>query len=51
MPRDYNFWVYIRDAITRESQLKKWSRDKKIALINNMNPSWLDLAADVLQDR
>ena len=47
----YEHYRDIRDAITRESQLKKWSRDKKIALINNMNPSWLDLAADVLQDR
>jgi putative endonuclease len=41
----------VRDAIARESQLKKWSSAKKIALINEMNPSWLDLAADVLQDR
>ena len=41
----------IRDAISRESQLKKWSRMKKVALINRMNPSWLDLGADVLQDR
>jgi putative endonuclease len=41
----------IRDAIARESQLKKWSRAKKVELINRMNPSWLDLGADVLQDR
>jgi putative endonuclease len=40
----------IRDAIARESQLKKWSRAKKTALINRMNPRWLDLGADVLQD-
>ena len=39
----------IRDAIARESQLKKWSRAKKTALINRMNPRWLDLGADVLQ--
>jgi len=26
------------------------SRAKKIALINRMNPSWLDLGANVLQD-
>jgi len=36
---------------SRESQLKKWSRAKKIALINQMNPTWQDLGADVLQDR
>jgi putative endonuclease len=41
----------IRDAIARESQLKKWSRTKKISLINQLNPWWADLGADVLQDR
>ncbi len=41
----------IHDAIARESQLKKWSRAKKIALINRFNPSWLDLGMGVLQDR
>jgi putative endonuclease len=40
----------IRDAIGREKQLKKWSRSKKIALINRLNPSWLDLGSDVLRD-
>jgi putative endonuclease len=41
----------IRDAIARESQLKKWSRTKKIGLINQLNPRWEDLGVDVLQDR
>ena len=41
----------IRDALARESQLKKWSRAKKVALIDRFNPSWLDLGIDVLQDR
>jgi putative endonuclease len=41
----------VRDAIARESQLKKWSRAKKIALINRLNSRWEDLGADVLQDR
>ena len=41
----------VRDTIARESQLKKWLRTKKIALINQMNPTWQDLGADVLQDR
>jgi putative endonuclease len=47
----YKYYRDIRDAIARETQLKKWSRAKKIALINRFNPSWLDLSADVLQDR
>jgi predicted GIY-YIG superfamily endonuclease len=30
-------------AIAREKQIKAGSRAKKIALINAMNPQWLDL--------
>ena len=48
---DYEDYRDIRDARARESQLKKWSRAKKVALINRFNPSWLDLGIDVLQDR
>ena len=38
----------VRDAIAREKQLKGWSRRKKEALINSMNPKWTDLGATVL---
>ena len=34
----------VRDAIAREKQLKKWSRVKKVALIQSSNPEWRDLA-------
>jgi putative endonuclease len=47
----YEHYHDVRDAIARESQLKKWSRAKKIALINRANAGWEDLSADVLQDR
>jgi putative endonuclease len=47
----YEHYRDIRDAIARESQLKKWSRAKKIALINRMNPNWIDLGTEELQDR
>ena len=33
----------IVDAIAREKMLKKWRRDWKIALIEEMNPAWDDL--------
>jgi len=33
----------VRIAIEREKQLTKWHREKKIALIENMNPNWKDL--------
>jgi putative endonuclease len=47
----YEHYRDVRDAIARESQLKKWSRTKKIGMINRLNPTWNDLGADVLQDR
>ncbi|MFZ0708145.1 MAG: GIY-YIG nuclease family protein [Candidatus Korobacteraceae bacterium] len=34
----------IREAIAREKQLKSWRREKKIALIETVNPTWSDLA-------
>jgi len=34
----------IRQAIEREKQIKAGSRQKKLALINAMNPEWQDLA-------
>ena len=30
-------------AIKREKQLKKWRREKKLKLIESMNPEWKDL--------
>jgi putative endonuclease len=34
-------------AITREKQLKGWRREKKLALIESLNPTWLDLAENL----
>ncbi len=36
------------DAITREKQLKAGSRAKKIALIESVNPNWIELYPSVL---
>jgi putative endonuclease len=33
-------------AIAREKQLKGWSREKKVGLIESGNAGWLDLAGD-----
>ena len=35
-----------RDALARERQIKSWGRGKKIALIENGNLGWDDLARD-----
>ena len=37
----------IRDAITREKQIKGMLRSKKITLIESMNPEWKDLSNDL----
>src|SRR5574338_1411071 len=37
---------YVLNAIARETQVKKWSRAKKIALIESVNPTWRDLTKD-----
>jgi putative endonuclease len=34
----------ILAAITREKQIKGWRRSRKVALIEQTNPRWLDLA-------
>ena len=40
----YEVFEHIGNAIAREKQIKSWTRAKRIALINTMNPTWLDLA-------
>jgi len=34
----YERFTWIQEAIAREKELKKWRRDKKLALIRNFNP-------------
>jgi putative endonuclease len=41
----YHCFSSVGDAITRESEIKKWRREKKVALIRADNPTWEDLAA------
>jgi len=40
----YECYQLIEAAITREKQLKKWSRKKKEILITRYNPHWKDLS-------
>jgi putative endonuclease len=39
-------YAEVRDAIAREKQIKAGSCQKKIDLVDSMNPTWRDLAAD-----
>jgi len=36
----------VNDAIACEKKLKGWRRSRKITLIEEMNPRWLDLSDD-----
>jgi putative endonuclease len=42
----YESFDDVKDAIDREKQLKRWNRTKKVWLIEQMNPTWEDLAED-----
>ena len=44
----YEQYDYVDDALARETQIKKWSRSKKNALIWRTNPAWSDLAPSIL---
>ena len=39
----FEYFRYIRSAIAREKTLKHWTREEKIALIEQKNPIWEDL--------
>jgi putative endonuclease len=36
----------LRDAISREKQIKGWRREKRLALIRKTNPKFCDLSGD-----
>jgi putative endonuclease len=40
----WKFYETIDAAIAREKQIKGWPRKKKLALIAQMNPGFVDLA-------
>ncbi len=36
----------INAALEREKQIKRWRREKKVAIINELNPEWRDLSSN-----
>lgn len=54
----YNFDILVyferyydpHRAIARETEIKKWRRQKKLKLITDMNPLWADLSAEWRED-
>ena len=45
----YEHTTDVDAAIAREKQIKKWRREKKIALILSMNPGWRDLFSEIAE--
>ena len=37
------YFRYVRTAIAREKELKRWTRAQKIELIERINPTWEDI--------
>ncbi len=44
----YEVYEDMLSAITREKQIKGGSRKKKLALVEGVNPKWIDLYAEIL---
>ena len=43
----YEHFSHIDHAIAREKEIKKWRREKKVALIESVNPGWRFLNDEV----
>jgi putative endonuclease len=37
---------YVGNAIAREKEIKGWDREKRVALIEQANPTWQDLSLE-----
>jgi len=40
----FESFKYVGNAIAREKRIKGWLREKKVALIRSVNPTWGDLS-------
>ncbi len=40
----YEVFQSVGKAIARETEIKKWRREKKLGLFEKQNPNWADLA-------
>ena len=42
----FESYNYVQTAISREKEIKRWIRQRRVALIESTNPTWEDLAGD-----
>ncbi|MBQ5791825.1 MAG: GIY-YIG nuclease family protein [Clostridia bacterium] len=47
----YEVFEDVLNAIDREKQLKRWTRAKKNALVEKVNPEWADLSERVFREQ
>jgi putative endonuclease len=47
----YEWFEDVNEAIRREKQLKGWRGEKKVWLIERVNPEWNDLAESCFDER
>jgi putative endonuclease len=40
---------HIDDAIAREKEIKGWRRSKRNALVETLNPKWVDLSVELFE--
>ncbi|MBV8388161.1 MAG: GIY-YIG nuclease family protein [Mucilaginibacter sp.] len=45
----FEHFSHIEQAIAREKEIKKWRREKKVALIESTNPDWKFLNKEVIE--
>jgi putative endonuclease len=43
----FEVFSYVNNAIRRETEIKGWTRAKKNALVNSINPKWRDLSSEL----
>jgi len=42
----FESFIDVRNAIDREKRIKAWTRAKRVALIESINPKWDDLSRE-----
>jgi putative endonuclease len=45
----YERHQYVNDAIASEKEIKGWTKDKKVKLIETDNPAWRFLNSDIME--
>ncbi len=46
----YERFQFIEHAIARETELKTWSKEKKVKLIEKLNPIWKFLNQEIVEE-